>query len=55
MNEVLRTYSSHLARIEVITYKQLLDGASNALGIAEAEAASRRQTSNDATSSYLGG
>ncbi|MET8040900.1 Shedu anti-phage system protein SduA domain-containing protein [Micromonospora sp. NPDC005215] len=31
LNDVLRTYSSHLARIEVITYKQLLDGAARAL------------------------
>ncbi|WP_158609304.1 Shedu anti-phage system protein SduA domain-containing protein [Micromonospora musae] len=38
MNEVLRTYSSHLARIEVITYKQLIDGATNALGLSQAEA-----------------
>ncbi|MEU4645087.1 Shedu anti-phage system protein SduA domain-containing protein [Micromonospora sp. NPDC023814] len=36
MNEVLRIYSSHLARIEVITYKQLLDGASHALGLCQA-------------------
>ncbi|MFC0505710.1 Shedu anti-phage system protein SduA domain-containing protein [Micromonospora costi] len=34
MNEVLRTYSSHLGRIEVITYKQLLDGADRALSLA---------------------
>ncbi|WP_281941894.1 Shedu anti-phage system protein SduA domain-containing protein [Micromonospora sp. AKA38] len=33
-NEVLRTYSSHLARIEVVTYKQLLDGAERALSLA---------------------
>ncbi|OHX01930.1 Shedu anti-phage system protein SduA domain-containing protein [Micromonospora sp. WMMB235] len=33
-NEVLRTYSSHLARIEVVTYKQLLDGAERSLSLA---------------------
>jgi hypothetical protein len=31
--ETFRTYNSHLARIEVITYKDLLDGATNALAI----------------------
>ncbi|MET7669563.1 Shedu anti-phage system protein SduA domain-containing protein [Micromonospora luteifusca] len=55
MNEVLRTYSSHLARVEVITYKQLLDGASNALGLAQADASRRIHNSDDATNSYLGG
>jgi hypothetical protein len=29
--ETIRTYNSHLARIEVITYKDLLDGAARAL------------------------
>ncbi|MGV9806800.1 Shedu anti-phage system protein SduA domain-containing protein [Micromonospora chersina] len=33
VNEALRTYNSHLARVEVITYKQLLDGASRALSM----------------------
>ncbi|MFD6563866.1 Shedu anti-phage system protein SduA domain-containing protein [Micromonospora profundi] len=55
MNEVLRTYSSHLARIQVLTYKQLLDGASNALGLAQADASRRMRNSDDATNSYLGG
>ncbi|MEW2475122.1 Shedu anti-phage system protein SduA domain-containing protein [Micromonospora gifhornensis] len=31
INEALRTYGSHLTRVEVITYKQLLDGATRAL------------------------
>jgi Domain of unknown function (DUF4263) len=34
IGEALRTYNSHLARIEVITYKQLLDGAERALELA---------------------
>ena len=34
IGEALRTYNSHLARIEVITYKQLLDGAELALELA---------------------
>lgn len=55
VNEVLRTYSSHLARIEVITYKQLLDGASNALGLAQADASRRVNNSDDARHSHLGG
>src|ERR1700687_5948904 len=29
--ETIRTYNSHLSRIEVITYKDLLDGAERAL------------------------
>ncbi|MCW3840996.1 DUF4263 domain-containing protein [Micromonospora yasonensis] len=33
INEALRTYGSHLARVEVITYKQLLDGATRALSL----------------------
>ncbi len=31
ISETIRTYNSHLARIEVITYKDLVDGASHAL------------------------
>ncbi|MEW2378823.1 Shedu anti-phage system protein SduA domain-containing protein [Micromonospora sp. NPDC047812] len=46
MNEVLRTYSSHLARIEVITYKQLLDAASHALGLSQVNASHGLQDSD---------
>lgn len=35
--QTLRTYNSHLARVEVITYAELLMGASAALATAEAE------------------
>ncbi|GLX94677.1 Shedu anti-phage system protein SduA domain-containing protein [Herbidospora sp. NBRC 101105] len=35
VNETLRVYNSHLARIEVITYKQLLDAAERALDLTE--------------------
>ncbi|MEU4553804.1 Shedu anti-phage system protein SduA domain-containing protein [Micromonospora violae] len=55
VNEVLRTYSSHLARIEVITYKQLLDGASKALKLTEADASRRVHNSDDAMDSYHSG
>lgn len=33
LNAVLRMYNSHLARVEVITYKQLLDGAERFLSL----------------------
>ncbi|MEU7001779.1 Shedu anti-phage system protein SduA domain-containing protein [Nonomuraea sp. NPDC046570] len=33
INETLRVYNSHLSRIEVITYKQLLDAAERALDL----------------------
>jgi hypothetical protein len=40
INETLRTYNSHLARIEVVTYQDLLGGARRALKMGEeAEAA----------------
>lgn len=35
INEVLRTYTSHLSRIDVMTYKQLVDGAERTLDLAE--------------------
>jgi hypothetical protein len=34
LNEVLRTYNSHLSRIEVMTYKELIDGARRSLELA---------------------
>jgi len=38
--QTLRTYNSHLARIEVVTYAELLDGAWAALNIGEDDASS---------------
>lgn len=35
VNETLRVYNSHLARIEVITYKQLLDAAERTLDLTD--------------------
>ncbi|MEV5470165.1 hypothetical protein AB0N37_31845 [Streptomyces griseoincarnatus] len=32
INDVLRTVNTHLGRIEVLTYKELLDNAERALG-----------------------
>ncbi|WP_239655331.1 Shedu anti-phage system protein SduA domain-containing protein [Mycobacterium riyadhense] len=34
LNEALRTYNSHLSRIEVMTYKELIDGARRSLDLA---------------------
>ncbi|MDB2217736.1 Shedu anti-phage system protein SduA domain-containing protein, partial [Mycobacteroides abscessus] len=34
LNEALRTYNSHLSRIEVMTYKELVDGARRSLKLA---------------------
>ncbi|MEV6611405.1 hypothetical protein [Kutzneria sp. NPDC051319] len=31
VNETLRSYNSHLSRIDVMTYKQLLDNAARSL------------------------
>jgi hypothetical protein len=33
INETLRIYNSHLSRVEVITYKQLIDGAEQSLAL----------------------
>jgi hypothetical protein len=33
VSETLRTYNSHLARVEVITYADLIQGAEGALGL----------------------
>ncbi|MEU6789327.1 Shedu anti-phage system protein SduA domain-containing protein [Nonomuraea angiospora] len=38
INETLRVYNSHLSRIEVITYKQLLDAAERALDLTDPSA-----------------
>lgn len=35
INETLRTYTSHLSRIDVMTYKDLIDGAERTLDVAD--------------------
>jgi hypothetical protein len=44
VNEALRVYNSHLSRIEVITYKDLLDSAERTLSIASAALAEDLQS-----------
>jgi hypothetical protein len=45
--ETIRTYNSHLSRIEVITYKDLLDGAARALSLMESESGATLEDDDD--------
>ncbi|MFB7295580.1 hypothetical protein [Streptomyces rubiginosohelvolus] len=36
INEALRTFNSHMSRVEVLTYKELIDNAERSLGSQEA-------------------
>jgi hypothetical protein len=47
LSEVLRIYNSHLSRIEVITYEELVDGAERALAIANSADDEEPLTSED--------
>jgi hypothetical protein len=35
VNETLRTFASHLSRIDIVTYKQLIDGAERSIDLAD--------------------